>query len=127
MMTNDGSTNVTNVLGLKWDKSDDSLSLDLNVEVPQRITMRTVLSSVRKIYDPLGFFSPVLLLPKLILQNSFFEKKGWDDNLDDTNKYKFLRWLEELKYLNEIWIPRNMTSGVIDRSGWQIYVFCDAS
>lgn len=123
----DNSKNITNVLGLKWNKLDDSLSLDLNVETPQRITMRTILSSVQKIYDPLGFFSPVTLLPKIIIQRSFFEKKGWDDNLDELTQSEFIRWLQELKFLDEIWIPRNITGKVIDRSNWQLHVFCDAS
>lgn len=69
------SKNITSVLGLKWDKSDDSLSLDLDIEMPERTTMRTVLSSVQKIYDPLGFVSPVSIFPKIIVQQSFFEKK----------------------------------------------------
>lgn len=54
-------------------------------------------------------------------------KKRWDDNLDDATTSKFLRWLQELKFLDEIWIPRNMTGGSVDRACWQLHVFCDAS
>lgn len=64
------------------------MGLDLDIEVSKQITMRTVLSSAQKIYDIL---QSVVLLPKLILQQSFIEKKGWDNNLDDVIKLKFLR------------------------------------
>lgn len=124
---NSNSKNITSVLGLKWDKSDDSLSLNLDIEMPEKITMRTVLSSVQKIYDPLGFFSPVTILPKIIVQQSFFQKKKWDDDLDATTKSNFIRWLQELTFLEDIWVPRNMTGNVVDRSMWQLHVFCDAS
>jgi hypothetical protein len=62
---------MTSVLGLKWDKSDDALlCVSVPIEMPVKITKRIILSQLHQIFDPLGFLSPVLLIPKLLLQEA---------------------------------------------------------
>lgn len=119
---------IASVLGMKWDKKADTIGLDFDEEIfPEKITKRNVLSCLQKIYDPLGLFCPVLMTPKLLIQQSFVGKIKWDEELDDESKMNFKKWFEELSPLKSIWIPRNITNRSIDETKWQVHLFCDAS
>ncbi|GFY69775.1 integrase catalytic domain-containing protein [Trichonephila inaurata madagascariensis] len=59
------------VLGLRWHLKTDSLTIDLRdcVEDDTPVTKKEkILSTVHKIFDPLGFTCPVTLSPKVLLQ-----------------------------------------------------------
>jgi hypothetical protein len=119
---------LSSVLGLKWNKEEDLLCVDVGLlDIPEKVTKRVVLSTAQKIFDPLGFLCPVLLCPKRLLQEAWAEKTGWDDELSAEIKERFGNWCHELHLLRKIWIPRNMTGGVSSRDRWQLHVFSDAS
>lgn len=51
----DNMGEISNVLGMIWDKGEDTLRCNIDkIEVPEKVTKRVVLSIVQKIYDPLG-------------------------------------------------------------------------
>lgn len=119
---------LQSVLGLRWDRFEDSLSCVLDLDQkPERLTKRKLLSLAHKIFDPLGFFSPVLICANLILQETWLLKTGWDEELSSELCSRFGNWYEELHKLKNCDIPRNMTGKVSDRSSWEIHTFCDAS
>lgn len=118
---------ITSVLGMKWDKNDDSLMCDIKEEKTDKVTKRTVLSHVQRIFDPMGFYVPTLLVPKVQLQELWNEKTGWDEEVNEFQRSKFCGWYKEVPFLREIKIPRNMTGGNTDRRTWQLHVFGDAS
>lgn len=60
----------TLVLGILWNKHKDSLSVNpavLNIEIPEIVTKRTILSATHRVFDPIGLTCPVSLQPKLLL------------------------------------------------------------
>ncbi|GFY40127.1 integrase catalytic domain-containing protein [Trichonephila inaurata madagascariensis] len=62
----------------------DSLTIDLRdcVEDDTPVTKRKgILSTVHKIFDPLGFTCPVTLGPKVLLQECWKLKVSWDTEL----------------------------------------------
>jgi len=63
---------ITFVLGLKWDKNLDTLSCDLSTLLPEdfKITKRGILATIARIFDPIGFTSPAVIIPKLILRET---------------------------------------------------------
>jgi hypothetical protein len=100
------------VLGLKWNKKEDWLCCDLGeLEISAKVTKRTVLATAQKIFDPLGFLRPVLLCPKRLLQEAWYEKTEWDEELSPEMKERYGNWCEELDLMKGIRIPRNMTGG----------------
>ena len=58
-------TGECGLLELKWDKENDTLAVEFPL-APIHPTKRGILGKVAKIYDPLGFVSPITLRGKLL-------------------------------------------------------------
>lgn len=62
---------MSSVLGVQWDKTKDAILINpkgLEIEKPEKITKKFILSASHRLYDPIGFLCLVTLLPKLLLQ-----------------------------------------------------------
>ena len=117
------------VLGLRWDRLQDSLFCDISaspVDI-EMVTKRTVLSAISRIFDLIGFTVPALLPPKSLLQESWAAKLTWEEESHDEGKTKFIKWYTELNQLNLIRIPRHMKMGLGTQSCLQLHGFSDAS
>ncbi|UYV83091.1 hypothetical protein LAZ67_22002173 [Cordylochernes scorpioides] len=83
----------TKVLGLLWNRKTDTLNCMINPEIlPSLITRRVILSLVQKLFDPLGFYSPVMITPKILLQRTWKSAGGWDDPLEEDISQEFKDW-----------------------------------
>jgi hypothetical protein len=84
------------------------------------------LSVAHSVFDPIGFTCPVNLKPKLLLRELWNSNLGWDEPVNVEVSDEFIRWMEQLRFLSEVKIPRwvldNQESGQ-----WSIHTFCDAS
>ncbi len=120
---------VTSVLGLKWCKKTDTLFCASFPVMPDKLTRRTLLATINKIYDPMGILSPALVWPKLILQTTWKMKLTWDENLPQDLELRFRQWCGTYNYLEKIRIPRFMKGESYSKecSKEQLHVFCDAS
>lgn len=120
------STSV-NLLGLRWHTEDDTLQLH-SVQfdsIPSRaLSKRQLLSEVSKVFDPLGFCSPVTIRGKILLQQVWKLKLGWDDPLPSEFTCTWEALAKDLRQLNTITIPR---STCYEDSSNHLVVFCDAS
>lgn len=129
--TKDGDSNnskFTTVLGMKWNKEQDTLSCASIPLLPERLTKRTLLASINKIFDPLGFYSPAMIFPKLILQSSWEQKIDWDAELPMDLSVRFSNWCDQLHFLAEVQIPRCIKGDNFnDDSAMEVHVFTDAS
>ncbi|XP_071652822.1 uncharacterized protein [Temnothorax longispinosus] len=118
------------VLGLIWDKNDDTLRLVMpsteNI-MNEKITKRVILSFSHRIYDPIGFVSPVMITSKLLLQQTWISKIKWDDEVCDEIRNKFKKWLKGLIRLDEIRFPRWAFDAPVRDTSITFHVFCDAS
>ncbi|GBN59833.1 hypothetical protein AVEN_58701-1, partial [Araneus ventricosus] len=65
-------------------------------------------------------------MPKLLLQECWKLKLSWDTDLSSWMVKKFVKWKEQLKFLNDISIPRCLDKNKGDRN-ITLHVFCDAS
>jgi hypothetical protein len=124
----DEEDSTTSVLGLRWDKRSDCLSIVLPGELPSVVTKRSILSCVAKTFDPLGFICPATLVLKSILQQTFIIKLDWDEEVPDSVKNQFKQWTEEISSLGLIKVPRHAfiyCEGDDDK--YELHTFCDAS
>ena len=64
---------VVPLLGLNWNAKEDTLSCNINSpkEEEKVFTRRGLLSLAQSIFDPLGINSPVTIIPKFILQETW--------------------------------------------------------
>ncbi|UYV82837.1 hypothetical protein LAZ67_22001033 [Cordylochernes scorpioides] len=117
----------TKILGVVWNKMEDSLKCELpdNLSLQPKLTKRLVLSMVQRIFDPLGFCAPVFLPPKLLLQRSWGLKLGWDTPLPESMAQEFRTWLDQIKFIELIKILRYMWNDLIFPT--EVHIFCDAS
>lgn len=119
----------SNVLGMTWDRKNDTLKLNLdNIKKTKNtatVTRRIILSIAQRIFDVIGFTAPVSLYPKLLLQQTWIDKGGWDEEVNEEIKTKFLSWLETIHLLEEIEVPRWVKTG--NSFVLTLHTFCDAS
>ncbi|XP_044740096.1 uncharacterized protein LOC123301423 [Chrysoperla carnea] len=78
-----------------------------------------------KIFDPIGFACPVLLLPKLLLQK--INTLKWDIEVPQEIKEDFEKWYHQLKLLEEVKVPRWISSTHKTERQTSFHVFVDAS
>lgn len=74
----------TKVLGLHWNPTTDTLTYQQNKSItPENnlTTKRDILRQSSKIYDPLGFLTPVTIRAKILLQDLWQRQFNWDEPL----------------------------------------------
>ncbi|XP_054713062.1 uncharacterized protein LOC129222571 [Uloborus diversus] len=126
----DETADDSNVLGMKWDSSSDVLRVNMtwfdevNLET---ISKRALLSTAHKIFDPMGFVTPVTLCPKLLLREAWQQGLNWDEEIAEDLRKKFLTWFDCLKDLNSISFPRWIKFPLTDTHSCSLHTFCDAS
>ncbi|XP_011859038.1 PREDICTED: uncharacterized protein LOC105556551, partial [Vollenhovia emeryi] len=76
----DDEVDIAKTLGLRWLPESDMLQFESELGRDSK-TKREVLSSISKLFDPLGLASPLVVRAKLILQRTWQLKLGWDDEL----------------------------------------------
>ena len=74
---------LQNTLGMNWCSQDDCFCFDCSFsdEHPVKLTRRVILSVYSRIFDPLGFVQPIILQPKLIIQELCCLGLSWDDEV----------------------------------------------
>ena len=131
---NGSRTDMMKVLGIAWDRATDCLVMDLSyifkdIAVNATVTKRQVLAASAKVYDPLGFLSPVTIPLKMLHQDLCAKKIGWDEPLEGEALGKWKTLIAELKKMEPVSIPRWLFSNADQEAADTITLhgFCDAS
>ncbi|XP_018404637.1 PREDICTED: uncharacterized protein LOC108781220 [Cyphomyrmex costatus] len=88
-------------------------------------TKRKALSTIAKLFDPLGFLSPIIIIAKIFIQELWALKIGWDDSLPSHFESRWRSFLETLQEIPKITIPRWI--GFSSQHGIEVHGFSDAS
>ena len=120
------------VLGVRWNKNTDQLCFGLEDIAQQAITLsptkRNIVSIVGRFYDPIGFFTPVVVKFKILLQDLCEKKMDWDQPLIGELLNKWKKLVTELASSSSVSIPRYLLKGVpAEAYTHTLYGFCDAS
>lgn len=113
------------ILGLCWNSVTDSLQFTANLFQPLGITKRIILSTIAKIFDPLGLLAPVIITAKILIQELWALKLGWDDPLPPSVTDKWTRFQEHLQDIPKLIFPRWIN--LKQNQYVELHGFCDAS
>ncbi|XP_044597582.1 uncharacterized protein LOC123274157 [Cotesia glomerata] len=114
------------ILGLAWQCAPDLLKFTGQSSQKAAITKRTILSETAQLFDPLGLISPVIVRAKILMQDLWQQKVGWDDTLTPQIIHRWTSFRDELSQLSQLAIPRWLNL-LTDSSEVEIHGFSDAS
>lgn len=121
------SKEIISILGLVWNKLDDSISVKISkLDSPTLATKSNILSFLASIYDPLGFFGPCTLKLKIFLQSCWKNKYEWKETLPSHLTTEWMKIRSALTDIPSIKIPRRYWKFTEDGE-YRLHVFCDAS
>lgn len=112
------------ILGLQWDPSLDCFSYIIN-PVDHNCTKRSMLSDLARIYDPIGYLSPVIFAAKNLIKHLWTLGLDWDEQPPEDVIQFWTKFKVELPLLSSVKIKRRL--GFDSYKDCQIHGFCDAS
>ena len=115
------------VLGLPWNTTTDKIIIDLSDAINDSpvAKKRVVASSIMKIFDPLGFASPIVIAAKCILQETWQSKSDWDVPIPENLQRRWREWQDSLKNCPRFELSRCYVTEHV--SNYSLFGFCDAS
>lgn len=119
------------VLGVVWNPKEDKFSYKVNSEATSvkdvtGLTKRKILSKVAGIFDPIGAGAAILVKAKIAMQELWQLGLGWDDEVPNETKHKWIELFKELTSLNDIKFDRCLKVPNAVEDPWLI-IFSDAS
>lgn len=128
------SANVEKILGLFWDFVNDEFLFKVKLErIPADIlsgyrkpTKREILRIVMSIYDPFGFVNYLTIVVKILLQEIWKSKYGWDQQVNNDHFKIWTDWQKQLQNLLKVKIPRRFIK-INSPSTSTLHIFTDAS
>lgn len=121
------SQSLIKVLGMYWNPASDVFSYRITQPKVNLVsTRRTLLSEIARIFDPLGFLAPSVILFKIMFQELWSSevKLDWDDPLPTNISDRWRTYRQELPCFDQLRIPRYMFSSEGDI---ELHGFSDAS
>lgn len=116
----------TSVLGLKWITSTDEITYEVREPImSEQLTKRTILGKIGRLYDPNGFIAPVITLAKILMQELWNSKLGWDEQVPNEIAKQWNALWERILNLEKIRIPRWF--GMSNDVQLQLHGFADSS
>jgi len=96
-------------LGLGWDVGKDILEYtgftDMRDEKPTA-TKRSLASLTARLFDPMGYVCPFIVVAKLLIQEAWKLGLDWDEPINDDMQQRWLQWQEDLANLSLFSLPR---------------------
>ncbi|XP_045473952.1 uncharacterized protein LOC123680207 [Harmonia axyridis] len=121
------------VLGLHWNPNEDCFLFKVEpkeimeiLEKKATTTKRKMLKIVMSVFDPLGFLCHFTVKARILLQEIWKMGSGWDDKLEHSVNEKWLKWLQDLRKIEGMKIPRCYLDDNTERK-IQLHTFCDSS
>ncbi|UYV81638.1 hypothetical protein LAZ67_20001766 [Cordylochernes scorpioides] len=136
------SENIS-VLGMKWDTADNTLTIsdklmmtltyksldrenDAEIEnLTHKLTKRIMLLEAHAVYDPLGLFSPFIIVPMIILQQLWKSELKRDQPVPEDIANKIVEWQSQIPELLSVRIPMWVMRDEFEQAS--LHVFCYAS
>lgn len=114
-------------LGTYWNTSTDVFEFRVSIDdTKPSYTKRAIMSTICKLFDPLGLVSPVVAKAKMFMKEVWRSECDWDDVVSSELDVQWRKYLSELKAIKHIKVRRWI--GYLPNSlSIQLHGFCDAS
>lgn len=117
------------VLGIHWNPELDVINfVHKSYKIGKengRPTKRLVLKTVMEVFDPCGFLGNITIKLKILLQDIWRSRLGWDDEISEQMNKRWSFSLSNLEKIRQISIPRCYF--LFPYSTVQLHIFCAAS
>ena len=123
---------VIKTLGLIWQTEEDLFRFEQSGhDVTGQWTRRKLLSTVAKLFDPLGLLAPYIIMARMTLQDLVIRQDRiadpWDELLPKDLEKEWKVWYEQLSELDTIQVARCVRKANSKANDLTLHVFCDAS
>lgn len=119
---------LNKVLGISWKALSDEFCIcgfpHEEYVVP---TKRNVLSHIAKLFDPLGFIGPIVILGKILMQKIWAAKLDWDSSLTEELVKEWNNFANNISNLKDLQVPRLLYDPINEIKSFEIHGFSDAS
>ncbi|XP_073952967.1 uncharacterized protein [Choristoneura fumiferana] len=117
----------TKTLGLRWNSQQDTFTFKSKIDtaIEKKITKRMLLSDISKIFDPLGWLTPLSTKLKLLFQQVWQSNCKWDDHLPENILNEWIKIKTDINNINSIKVPRWL--GIEQASDIELHGFSDSS
>ncbi|XP_017796984.1 PREDICTED: uncharacterized protein LOC108578211 [Habropoda laboriosa] len=112
-------------LGVSWHARDDLIVYSVDPNIETRTTKRTILSTIAKIFDPLGLLAPVIVTAKIFMQRLWQLQLAWDESLPASLHTEWTTYVKGLQSLTEASFERHVSQRMVRTV--ELHGFCDAS
>lgn len=119
--------NTVKILGLTWNRSEDMFQYSVNlpsVLIPPG-TKRAIISEISRLFDPLGWLAPCVVLAKIFIQKLWLAGVGWDEELSTDLVQEWRTYRTELSLITRVQVPRWLGTKPTDEL--ELHGFSDAS
>ncbi len=110
-------------LGIRCDPVKDLLYFVMEVPAVTRWTMRIVLKTFPRLFDPLGLLLPYTIRARCYFSSLVIQGNTWDQEITPTREWT--SWLSELQDLQTVRFPRCIKA--VPAESGQLHTFSDAS
>ncbi|XP_045505896.1 uncharacterized protein LOC123702247 [Colias croceus] len=118
---------TTKTLGLGWNPEEDIFTFHSQLEPlkSSKITKRMLLSDISKLFDPIGWLSPLSTKLKIIFQQVWAAHIEWDDQIPEEIYKEWIKVRNDISMIKDIKLPRWIHTRNCDSI--ELHGFCDSS
>ncbi|XP_055714249.1 uncharacterized protein LOC129808496 [Phlebotomus papatasi] len=120
---------VVKTLGMTLSVAEDTFQYKVAEITDGPGTLRILMSTIARIFDPLGLVAPVTIVAKMLLQDvwKFWKETESAINFDQPVESEIEeKWVAFLPHIEQLRIPR-WASTLVDVIRRELHCFCDAS
>ncbi|KAJ0169553.1 hypothetical protein K1T71_014738 [Dendrolimus kikuchii] len=118
---------IMKLLGLTWNRMMDTFQYTVLLPQGQEpVTKRIILSDVARLFDPLGWVAPTVILAKMMIQKLWLSGVAWDEAVPSNILNEWLTYRRELTQLSTLQIPRWLNTSA-NNVLVELHGFSDAS
>lgn len=112
-------------LGMLWRPTSDVFTFRVACNLKNNFTKREVLSTIARLFDPLGLIAPVITIAKLFMQRLWLQRLSWSDPIPPNDLHDWIYFLKDLPAVNKLEVSR--CTLINNSSSIDLHAFADAS